>query len=96
MELIYKEELVKYINSISTHLLNEWDTLGVLDAIEKQKSVDAEPVRHGHWIPKSLRYRDLFARDYRCSECGADPIGTSNYCPNCGAKMDGKDVENGN
>ena len=47
-------------------------------------TVDAEPVRHGHWI--EAKY-PLFT----CSECGAtyQDIGYGyNYCPNCGAKMD--------
>ena len=52
---------------------------------------DVAPVRHGRWEKK----RGL----YSCSECGktcpydvqADAIEywACNYCPNCGAKMDG-------
>lgn len=44
---------------------------------------DAEPVRHGHWVKKGGWYW--------CSECG-DHWGDdgANYCPNCGAKMDGE------
>jgi rubrerythrin len=30
---------------------------------------------------------------YRCSKCGYDHIGKTNYCPNCGAKMKGTDDE---
>ncbi len=55
-------------------------------------TVDAEPVRHGHWIDEIGMFL--------CSECG-DAWGTDNeemvrsfnYCPNCGAKMD--EVEDG-
>ena len=52
--------------------------------LQKEQTVDAEPVRHGHWI--EARY-PLFT----CSECGATYQDTGygyNYCPNCGAKMD--------
>ena len=34
----------EYVNNISTHWLNNWSTLGVLAAIDKQPAVDAVPV----------------------------------------------------
>lgn len=52
---------------------------------------DAEvaTVRHGQWID-CKPYNPEF-NGYECSECGAKYQGFSpdNYCPNCGAKMDG-------
>ena len=30
---------------------------------------------------------------YRCSKCGYDHIGKTNFCPNCGARMKGADDE---
>ena len=61
-------------------------------------TVDAVEVVHGRWIP--LEY-DGYADGYpvwdlwECSECGEEHKGDedtlTNYCPNCGAKMDGKD-----
>lgn len=33
--------------------------------------------------------RDNDANGYKCSECGSDQGVDSDYCPNCGAKMDG-------
>ena len=54
-------------------------------------SADVVEVRHGHWkVYKDLGYR--FVKNYQCSECG-DIIGdvNYNYCPNCGAKMDGEE-----
>lgn len=66
-------------------------------------TADAEPVRHGKWLdektgePVSFDERDgCPARSCRCSECGEWLVGSNeypvkgNYCPNCGAKMDGK------
>ena len=56
-------------------------------------AVDAVPVVHGKWIED---------HDYlKCPECGVMvkwdftffDIGNWNYCPNCGAKMDGKGEE---
>lgn len=50
--------------------------------IEDAPTIDAEPVRHGHWIK-------MF-ESYACSECycPADKESLSDYCPDCGAKMD--------
>lgn len=49
-------------------------------------TVDAEPVRHGHWE------LSLFDGNWMCSKCGNKPYHSNmknmNYCPNCGAKMD--------
>ena len=54
--------------------------------------IDAEPVRHGRWETKVYTTEsDGWITEYReevCSECGEGQIGISNYCPNCGAKMD--------
>ena len=52
-------------------------------------SVDAEPVRHGHWINHP---DDLFPADsmIECSVCHEYEYATANdnFCGNCGAKMD--------
>ena len=57
--------------------------------LDSQPTVDAEPVRHGRWIEV-----DVGDCCYRCSECGfirdAYLLDISNYCPKCGAKMDGE------
>ena len=62
---------------------------------------DVELVRHGRWIPISYDgYADGYAvyEEWECSEChfacegeGEPPL---NYCPNCGAKMDGGEKKN--
>ena len=48
-------------------------------------AADVAHVRHGRWID----VRE-YCGDYMCSNCEA-LYGTNkfNYCPNCGAKMDG-------
>lgn len=43
MRLIDADALKAYVNSLSTHPLNEWDTWGVLAAIDKQPTVPAAP-----------------------------------------------------
>lgn len=50
-------------------------------------TVDAEPVRHGHWIAHGKAF--MGATIEACSECGELLCGYNKaYCPNCGAKMD--------
>lgn len=55
--------------------------------IKQEPTVDAEPVRHGRWT-----YLNCFEKGrYQCNECGhfVDAGADKNYCPNCGAKMEG-------
>jgi hypothetical protein len=55
-----------------------------IELIKKQPTIDAEPVRHGKWIEYPIA-----DGMNQCSECGVLRFGESNYCPNCGARMDG-------
>ena len=54
---------------------------------------DVQPVRHGRWILEDdLK---IVEQRLRCSKCGWWTInlfvdGSYNYCPKCGAKMDGE------
>jgi hypothetical protein len=66
---------------------------GVFDLNDVLQRREAEPVRHGRWV------------DNHCTECGEMPMGTEvwesigiepprferfmDFCPCCGAKMDG-------
>ena len=52
-------------------------------------AADVAPVRHGRWIEKG---KYTFGIMYDCSLCEnriLDNGHSWNYCPNCGAKMDG-------
>jgi rubrerythrin len=60
--------------------------------IERIKAVDAVEVVHGGWLPMykvDWIYGKEWLTDYICTECGQNHKKKSNYCPNCGAKMDG-------
>ena len=62
--------------------------------IDNAPAVDAVEVVHSRWVQKEF-WTD--GGTWRCSECGRQimfmkgtPITKEiNYCPNCGAKMDG-------
>lgn len=47
-------------------------------------TIEAEPVRHGRWVDA---HKGLSA--CKCTICGSVRETETNYCPNCGAKMDG-------
>lgn len=66
-------------------------------AIAEQPTADVVPVRHGCWrIIETLCGGGKEAKYYRCSECNKANVICSNYCPNCGARMDGDADANGN
>lgn len=54
----------------------------LLDKLQKVPAADVAPVVHGHRVDNGGSYA-------RCSQCdGVLPL-CANYCPNCGAIMDG-------
>lgn len=60
----------------------------VCKKIDDAPGVDAEPVRHGRWIPTELRKSFGTLNGFKCSLCDKGRMIRENYCPNCGAKMD--------
>lgn len=98
MRLIDADELVKGIDIISK-LFTAIDksTQNIFDAIkafvESSETIEAEPIRRGKWVFK--KNEDYVLEVLVCSNCGCsayeDINGNdvySNYCPDCGAKMD--------
>ena len=93
MRLIDADEAVNIINAYDDRGLTLDEVIRVTDGIvreiEAMPTVDAEPVRHGKWIALPKEF-DTFCK---CSLCNY-PVdfnwGQTNYCPNCGAKMDGE------
>lgn len=69
----------------------------VLRGVEDAPTADVAPVVHGWWEKEPSSFwrwtpsgAVVVARTtYRCGLCGRGTAVKSNYCPNCGAKMDG-------
>ena len=59
-----------------------------LRAIRELPAADVAEVVHGRWIWNEEGEID-WEQFYRCSNCGDKEYWESNFCPNCGAKMDG-------
>ena len=99
--LINADKLENYIrtNAKVEHDDTQYDigrVHGLINAaglIHFAPTIDAVEVVHGRWvehkdpIPWCEDDADVF---YRCSACGLCVPGETNYCPNCGAKMDGE------
>ena len=55
--------------------------------IETAPTIEAEPVRHGRWLNRKRNGYAVLV----CSECEREKEGytRTEYCPHCGARMDG-------
>lgn len=63
--------------------------LGVISTIENFPTADVVEVRHGEWVHHESTAGGIHDT-YRCSICGVITSWTTKFCPNCGAKMDGR------
>lgn len=58
------------------------------DAIENAPTVEAEPIRHGHWNKEENTLFRLCV--YKCSLCGGEVLSEAylfKYCPYCGCAI---------
>lgn len=70
--------------------------LNIGHAIKALPAADVASVVHGRWIHDGRRIESGI--DWcHCSECGKSDnfCARTNYCPNCGAKMEEKEDDNG-
>ena len=101
-EYIEREALVSICKQI---ILDDWNNRTApeswadayecfIEDIAEQPAADVAEVKHGKWLLE--REPDGKPYCFHCSVCDSDfhHIGiktASDFCPNCGAKMDGKD-----
>ena len=57
------------------------------DKIKAIPDADVAPVRHGRWLCVDTDTEQFFL----CNRCKKKEFWESNYCPNCGSRMDGDD-----
>ena len=55
-----------------------------IDVIVSAPTADVQKVKHGRW--KFDRFDNAWCSV--CHHCGSNDTEVSDYCPNCGAKMD--------
>ena len=81
-DLISRSAFIEYVRE-------EFGDYGeeLVGIITECPTVEAEPVVHGEWEVDN----GVLFPVYRCSKCNcATALGKTKFCPNCGAKMDGK------
>ena len=98
-EYIEREAVNEIIKQLSSEPLYQHEGedyyAGVCDVdgeLAMLPAADVAEVRHGVWVHKN--------NEMYCSVCGDEALMDevyyeSPYCPNCGAKMDGKGDDNG-
>ena len=70
--------------------LRKLSTKTIGEAISETPTADVEEVKHGEWSPNGICPWNNVVGNWRCSVCEGISIKPGNYCPNCGAKMDGE------
>lgn len=103
-DVLYKktEELEKQAREASRQAITEptqekWNNILAERSafkydITQMPTIDAVPVKHGEWMPiqKQPYFRKHYSDEVSCSLCHKKGHTAWNYCPNCGAKMDGE------
>lgn len=93
-EYIKREALVHRLKN--PYLFNI--TPRIFEIISEIPAANVAPVVHGWWEREPSSYWRwtpsgavaVTRTTYRCGLCGRGTAVKSNYCPNCGAKMDGE------
>ena len=85
------------------HIIECFPADDAKEIVDQMPTVDAVEVVHGWWEKYTddkfmgygadgrIRYRKVYS--YKCSKCWNYTAVKHNYCPNCGAKMDGGDED---
>lgn len=61
----------------------------VLREVSDAPAADVDPVVHGRWVCVDTDTEQFFL----CNRCKKREYWESNYCPNCGCRMDGGDSD---
>jgi hypothetical protein len=69
-----------------TDLIYGMDVKELLAEVERLQERELVEVKHAHW--------KIINNSYFCSACGDENYESTEYCPSCGALMDGKDDNN--
>ena len=96
-----KSQITRYHMSLTPRYISKLvdaEIGDVIDIVDEAPTVDAVEVVHGLWLDKTeihvySKAHKFISERVDCSACGHIFFHTSaltyNYCPNCGAKMDG-------
>lgn len=87
-DYIERETLLEAISKVGGSPLSEWDTAGVVSLVANQPAADVAPVKIGFWKISGVNPANNVIGNFKCSLCARTSLEDSDYCPNCGAKME--------
>ena len=87
-EYIKKEEAIRALLNDAPEQVG-YSREDAADCIRYMDASDVSPVRHGRWLCVDTDTEQFFL----CNRCKKKEYWESNYCPNCGCRMDGGDDE---
>ena len=96
-EYIEKEDIEQKIQLGLNNLVLGHDAIEILGMIYEMPAADVAPVVHGRWDDSGRYTFPGGSTAVRCTNCGCAltvseyHLNNWNYCPVCGAKMDGVD-----
>ena len=90
------DKFERFLMSLPDEVLCEDCCYVVVNEMIKQPTIEAEPVKHGNWVDKTVWIGGIGHCRYECSRCGyvvnhkpnsrGDGKG-GKYCDECGTKM---------
>ena len=92
-EYIKKADVLKYLSARRNQVLKsplstldaKFEVMEIFDFVDHRvESADVAPVRHGRWLCVDTDTEQFFL----CNRCKKKEYWESNYCPNCGCRMD--------
>ena len=91
-EYINRAELISNLKEFA----NEQLTPLIESLIKKQPTADVVEVRHGKWLTWEEQFPDRKPTKKNnlgvfCNNCHSHADNMTDFCPNCGARMDGKE-----
>ena len=89
-EYINRAELISNLKEFA----NEQLTTLIENLIQKQPTADVAEVRHGKWLTWEEQFPDRKPTKKNnlgvfCNNCHSHADNMTDFCPNCGARMDG-------
>jgi hypothetical protein len=60
----------------------------IVDEIDSFPAADVAPVKIGFWKISGVNPANNVIGNFKCSLCARTSLDDSDYCPNCGAKME--------
>lgn len=85
-EYIEREAVLKLLASKNA----PWDGY---QKVSELPAADVQPVKHGRWVRDAVYVDETTGEPclaWFCNQCGEPQMVGTNFCPNCGVKMDGE------